>query len=341
MSRLETIQSGGGGMGGRAARVGLRVLSVAWGLAWRVKSLTYALGLRRPRRLPVPVISIGNLAVGGTGKTPFTAWLAGALADRGRRPGILSRGYGPPAADVSGLSDEGEVLRHRLGEAFPQVEMPDRWRGGQKLLAEHPDLDVILLDDGFQHRRLACDLDIVLLDATCPFGYGHLLPRGRLREPRKALARAGLIVLTRTERRASADLATIRGEVAAWSTAPVCQVATVPLGLEVDGEVLPPEALAGEKVFAVSGLGNPAAYEAFLVDLGAAVVGTHRLPDHASLTTDVLAELGEAAKAAGARWVVITRKDAVKIAELPPAVAVLDVDLEVKSGEGDLWAALD
>lgn len=340
MNRLETIQSGGGGVGGVVARLGLRALSGPYWLAGRLRALVYGVGIRRTRRLPVPVLAIGNIAVGGTGKTPFVAWLAAALRADGRHPGILSRGYGPRAPGAEGLSDEGAVLRHVLGGELPMREQPDRFQGGRALLGRHPEVDVLLLDDGFQQRRLAPDLQIVLLDATCPFGHGHLLPRGRLREGPRALRRADLVGITRGERLADDALGLIRGVVASYTDAPVFQVRTVPRALEVDGREEPASALQGRKVLAACGLGNPAAFLSFLEDCGATVVASRLFADHATILESEIPRLVAEAHTAGADWVVMTRKDAVKHATLPADVAVLDVGIEITHGEADLREAV-
>jgi tetraacyldisaccharide 4'-kinase len=340
--RWEEVQAGGGGALGVFARAGLGVLAVGWGGAWGLKQAAYALRLRRGARLPVPVLSVGNLQVGGTGKTPFAAWLVRGLQARGRRPGILSRGYGPPAAGAgAGLSDEGAVLRHLLGPGVPQIEDPDRGRGGRRLLAAHPGTDVLVLDDAFQHRRLARDLDLVLLDATRPFSRDRLFPRGRLREPPRALRRAGVVVLTRAERAPPAALEDLAREVARRTPAPVVVVATRPSALESGGERLPPAALAGRRVLAACGIGNPEAFAALLADLGATVVARRFLPDHAVLGPgDAEAFRTEAARA-GADLVVVTRKDAVKWDPLPAGIAVLDVETGAVRGEEELWAAVE
>lgn len=339
--RWNEIQAGGGGAPGALVRFALRFLSVGWAVATCVRHAFLALGLVRVRRLPVPVVSVGNLAVGGTGKTPFTAWLAEGLRARGRHPGILSRGYGPPAAGAEGLSDEGAVLDFLLGGSVPQVEARDRWRGGLALLARNPSTDVILLDDGFQHRRLARDLDVVLLDATNPFGHGHLLPRGRLRELPGALARAGAVVLTRAERVAARDLERIVGDISCHTRAPIAVARTTPSRVVVGGEEHEAAWFGDRPVFAACGIGNPHAFAALLEDLGARPVGHRFLPDHAAPTSFVWDAIREEARAGGAECVVITRKDAVKLETLPPDVAVLDVDLEIVSGEADLWAVVE
>ena len=329
---LEDIQRGRPGVGPGLARAGLRVLSWGWDAAQRCKRVAYAAGLRRRVWLDVPVLSVGNIAVGGTGKTPFVAWLVAHLRAAGRAPGILARGYGESAAEAGGLNDEGAVLEHVLGAGMPQVQDPDRVRGGRALLAAHPQVDVLVLDDGFQHWRLQRDLDIVLLDATRPFGHGHLLPRGQLREAPAALARAGAIVLTRTERVRPEELENIARRVAALSAAPVCHARTEAVSLADD--------LAGAAVLACCGIGHPAAFLGTLEDLGARVVARRILPDHRGIPEDAWPALLAEAKAAGAECIAITRKDAVKVRRLPPEVTVVDVETVIVRGEDALQAAI-
>jgi len=285
------------------------------------------------QHLDVPVISVGNLAVGGTGKTPFVAWLAQRLLVAGRRPGILARGYGGPVAGGT-LNDEGCVLAHVLGAAVPQGQGADRVRAGRVLRAEHPEVDVLLLDDGFQHRRLARDLDIVLLDAMEPFGQGHLLPRGRLRESPRALRRAGAVVLTRIERVSEEDVEAAAQRIGSLFNGPVARARTEPVPPALRDE------LGGARVLAVCGIGNPAAFLGTLADLGAEVVGRRILADHAALDEAGWLELAAQARARGAECVVTTRKDAVKVAALPPEVVVVDIETALVSGEADLWAAV-
>ncbi|MDJ0522799.1 MAG: tetraacyldisaccharide 4'-kinase [Planctomycetota bacterium] len=330
---LRTIQGGGGGVLGACARAGLRVLSLGWALGAWIGRVPYALGLRRPVRLDVPVISVGNIAVGGTGKTPFVAWLAARLRANGRTPGILARGYGGPLAEQA-LNDEGLVLRYVLGEDVPQQQDPDRVRGGRALLARHPEVDVILLDDGFQHRRLARDLDIVLLDAMEPFGFGHLLPRGRLRERPAALGRAGATVLTRTERvpAPTADVAAARIERLAGRPPARARTVLAARGLR--------DELDGATVFAVCGIGNPRGFLGTLDDLGARVVGRRVLRDHEVMPESSWADIVGEARETGAECIVTTRKDAVKYDSLPAEVVVIDVETEIVAGEDELWAAV-
>jgi tetraacyldisaccharide 4'-kinase len=332
--RLREVQDGGGGAAGALARAGLFVLSGGYAAAVGARSLAYAVGLVTPASLPRPVVSVGNLVAGGTGKTPFVAWLAGALRAAGASPGVLSRGYGP-RPEGSPLSDEGTVLADLLGPGVPQVEDPDRRRGGRALLERHPGTDVVLLDDGFQHRRVARDLDVVLVDATDPFGGGRLLPRGRLREPVRALRRAHVVVLTRTERVPPEDV--VRSRAEARRVAPEVEVLlarTRPVSLVApDGSRLPLEVLRGARVALQAGIGNPAAFEGAVADAGGEVVARRFLRDHHRPGPDE----GEALRrlAANADLVVVTRKDLVKLRtlpDLPDSLRALDVVTDVEDG---------
>ena len=184
---LEALQSGAQrGAAASLARLGLSFLSGGYALARQGHRLCYRLGLCRRERLPVPVVSVGNLTVGGVGKTPFVEWLAADLLGQGLRPVVLARGYGRRPGEA--LNDEGQWLVQRL-PGLPVVQNSQRAAEARRFL-EQDRCDVFLLDDGFQHEPLARDLDLVLLDGTRPFGHGHLLPRGLLREPLSALRRA-------------------------------------------------------------------------------------------------------------------------------------------------------
>ncbi|MGE0376761.1 MAG: tetraacyldisaccharide 4'-kinase, partial [Planctomycetaceae bacterium] len=164
----------------------------AYGAAVRARNCLYDMGLRRIHDAGIPVVSVGNLTTGGTGKTPVVAWAAEWFRSHDVRPCLVSRGYRLLEA---GGNDEQRVLA-QLCPQVPHVQNRDRVAAARIAVRLH-DADVVILDDGFQHRRLARDLDIVLIDTTNPWGYGHLLPRGLLRELPSALRRADLVVLTR------------------------------------------------------------------------------------------------------------------------------------------------
>lgn len=325
----------------------LRLPAALFGAAARLRAAAYDRGVLAVLRVDAPVVSVGNLTAGGTGKTPMTLWLARALRARGLRPGLLSRGY---RAAAGAPNDEAAMVA-RLAPDLPCVQEPDRVAGALELVRRG--VDAIVLDDGFQHRRLARDLDVVLVDATRPWGLAPppdggepvcaLLPRGLLREPPAALARAGVIVVTRADAAPAARVLALRERLARLApTVPVVVARHVPSRLHAleSGGLAPRELgeLEGLEVDLVSGVGNPEAFEATVRGLGAAVREHRAFPDHHPFVAGDLAGLGP-------RPVVTTAKDAVKLAglDLPEesVVLVLDVDLEIVEGEDVLNALLD
>ena len=191
---LEVMSGQARGVGATLTRTLLAAAEPAYAGVMTARNRLFDRGAKRIHRLPRPVISIGNLTTGGTGKTPAVQWLVRALQERGHRPGILTRGY---RKEAGAASDEEELLRESLG--VPVVANADRVRGAATLLERTPAVTTFVLDDGFQHRRVAREADVVLIDATNPFGYDHVLPRGLLREPVVGLARAHLVILTRVD----------------------------------------------------------------------------------------------------------------------------------------------
>ena len=290
-------------------------------------------------RVDAPVISVGNLTAGGTGKTPMVAWLARELIRRGLRPGIVSRGYrkrGQGAETGAGPNDEALELAAALGDV-PHEQNPDRAEAARALLGA---VDVIVLDDGFQHRRLARDLDLVLVDATRPWGLAAadggepvraLLPRGLLREHPGALARADALCLTRCDQVAAAQLDALERELERSAPGvPLLRAEHRPVRLrEVGpgGAVLGLETLAGASVRLVSGIGHPAAFEATVAGLGATVVEHRRFPDHHAYTAEQARALLADPEGTRAR-LITTAKDAVKLG------ALLDADGDLGSGGG-------
>ena len=276
----------------------------------RLRVRLYEQGVFRRRRMACKVISVGNLTVGGTGKTPMVLWLAERLVAEGKRVGILTRGYrGAESHEARGslLSDEVALLRARLRAKVQFGIGADRYAKGL-MLAGHG-VEWFVLDDGFQHLQLARDVDIVLIDATDPFGGGHLLPTGRLREPRSALARADVVVITRSEH-APAVEAVIRRHTAA----PVFYAQTRLKALSA----LPAEGEQGKpapadwralKFFAFCGIGNPAAFFDDLQRWGVHVVGTAAYRDHYRYAQRDAQKLEQRAEAAGAQALLCTEKD--------------------------------
>ncbi len=319
----------------------------------------YSGGVLRVARAGVPVISIGNLSVGGAGKTPAAMAVASRLVARGRRVAVLSRGYGAVRTDARVVSDGKSVLLSAADGSDEGVLVARRLPGVAVLCGpRRTELarlargslgsDVLLLDDGFQHRALARDLDVVVLDAGNPFGNGHLLPRGPNREPRNALHRAGLVWLSRVEGAAPDGLERLR-ELAREATGhePV-ESRHRPVDL-LDGRFLTSfglEALRGRRVRLLSAIARPGAFRRTVEALGAVVTGEKRFRDHHRFREAELRDVLGPARSDGAEeeWVVTTEKDAVRLGADPaghPRLRVLRIEAEVVRGEEVLGRALD
>ncbi len=260
-------------------------------------------------RAGVPVISIGNLTVGGTGKTPCVEYVARLLREHDLQVAILSRGYGVEA----GRNDEAMVLEENLPDV-PHYQGRDRVAFAA-IAIEESESEVLVLDDGFQHRRLARALDIVLIDATDPWAAGYLFPRGGLREPRPNLRRAGLILLTRCDAVEAAVLSDLRATIQRLSPAvPLAQSIHAPLELLAGEARKPVEGLRGRPVAAFCGIGNPDAFRRTLIDLGADVRDFRAFPDHHPYSRGDVEELQRwAGEQAPDAWLVTTQKDWVKL----------------------------
>jgi tetraacyldisaccharide 4'-kinase len=313
-------------------RAGLWPLSLVYGLAVRLRNAAFDHGLREVHRLGVPVVSVGNLTVGGTGKTPLVVWLVERARALGRRPGVLARGYG--RAPGAPLNDEGLLLEARF-PGLPQVQDPDRVAGGRRLCREH-EVDLLLLDDGFQHRRLGRDLDLVCADAARPFDRGMLLPAGDLREPATGLRRAGAVVMTRA---GGLDPARIDRSIAALRRAAgralpvfVSEHAPVDLLAAETGRVESPDALRGRRVHLLSAIARPAAFERSVAALGAEVRARHARRDHHVHDAAEVRALAAAARADGAE-LLVTEKDAVKLGAVDAPYLVLRIGLRFLRGE--------
>jgi tetraacyldisaccharide 4'-kinase len=270
----------------------------------------YSRGIFKTRRLPGTVISVGNLTVGGTGKTPMVLWIAEHLAREGKETAILTRGYrGSPDASAQGLpqSDEVALLRERLSGKVQIGVGANRFKSGE-VLARHG-VDHFVLDDGFQHLKLARDADIVLVDAIDPFGGGMLLPAGRLREPVSAIRRADVVVITRSVQAPSPAIeVVIRRHTQSpifYATTRLESVLRVPqLAVE-----LPPQDWRSARFMVFCAIGNPAAFHEDLHRWGFQVAGERSFPDHHLYTEREIAELEQAAANCGADALLCTEKD--------------------------------
>jgi tetraacyldisaccharide 4'-kinase len=301
------------------------------------------------------VISVGNLAVGGAGKTPVALAIAGRLLDAGHRPALLSRGYGATRGDDRVVSDGARVLLD-AAEAGDEPALAARRLPGLRVLcgphraalaprAIALGADVLLLDDGFQHRRLRRDLDVVVLDASNPWGNGHCLPRGPNREPRSALSRAGLVWLGHADRAPEASLEALRALAVRHTGRPPVESRHAPRAL-VDGRLertFPLSDLAGRPVALVTGVARPGSVRRTVEGLGARVVASFEFPDHHPFSSGDAEAVLRGADEAGASLVLTTEKDAVR---LPARVAADDrvravrIEAEVLRGGAGLTTAL-
>lgn len=324
------------------------------------RAVAYKKGWLAVKKLPRPTICVGNITVGGTGKTPLVIRLVSDLMARGLRPAVLLRGYKRERpvrlpvivrdahtifAGVRESGDEAMELAVRLPGACVGVGA-NRYAVGQVLLKQAP-VDCFILDDGFQHVQLDRDMNIVAMDVTDPWGGGKLLPAGLLRETPEALQRADWVVLTRTGLIAPDRLSVLRAEVAALMRPPaqILESEHQPRSVVAftSHNELPLTSLQGKKVIAVSGIGSPESFEANLVRLGAEVVDRKHFPDHGGRLREVWAWV-KAHRKPG-QWVLMTEKDAMRWTArvIPPAMQeetyVLRMDLVVTSGES-LWKDL-
>jgi tetraacyldisaccharide 4'-kinase len=341
---LRVIGGAQRGIGATLLRAGLATVSLVYGGAMRLRNAKYSAGIG-VKRLPRPVISVGNLTTGGTGKTPVVAWLCDALRTSGERPAVLMRGYKAAAGDKGDEQRMLETLLNRPGvEPIVVRAQPDRFEGGQVVLRDRPDVSVFVMDDGFQHRRLAREFDLLLIDATNPFGFQWVLPRGLLREPIAAIARAHAVLITHADR---GNAGPIEARVRAHNPrARVYRCDHVHAGF-LGGE----GTLAGKRYFAFAGIGNPEAFAEQLARLGGTEVGRRWFGDHWAYTRADLEQIHRQAQAADAQIIVTTEKDWAKLAPLvreadtiPIRRAQLTIRFEDDGGEkllDEICAAID
>ena len=295
---------------------------------------------RNVQRVGVPVVSVGNLTLGGTGKTPMVEWLARWFVARGVRVALVSRGYGAAAGQAN---DEARELAEKLPDV-PHFQNPRRVAAAREAIAAGGQL--LILDDGFQHRRLARDLDIVLVDALEPLGFGHVFPRGTLREPLAGFGRAQLIALTRADLVDAATRAQIRGQIERYAPhAQWLEVSHAPRAIRrADGSEGPLDSLSGQRVAAFCGIGNPSGFRHALDSCGCQVVELREFADHHPYSAADVADLTRWASSLDVQSVVCTHKDLVKLSVeklgARPLFA-LAIGLKILAGEEQLVAKLE
>lgn len=326
------------GIGAGIVRTSLRAAALPYGLAVRARNLAFDRGWKKVHRAAVPVVSVGNLTLGGTGKTPAVEYVARVLRERELRVVVLSRGYGVEA----GPNDEAMVLEENLPDV-PHLQGRDRVALAATA-AEELEAEVLVLDDGFQHRQLHRGLDVALIDATRPPREDRMFPAGTLREAASGLSRAGVILMTRCDQ---ADA----GSTVKWigQRFPGKRVATTvhePKDLvRADGEPEPVDRLRGRQVGVLSGIGNPAAFRRTLMSLGAEVVAEKVFPDHHDYTRADVVELRAWAETLPREAVVATtQKDWVKlrVPELTGRpVRAVRIGLKFLTGEAEFRTAVN
>lgn len=335
----------------------LRGCAVPYGAIVRWRRTAYQRGWFPQYRLPKPVISVGNMTVGGTGKTPFVMWLAARLHERGKRVAILSRGYGRQRSTVNRLvsdgvslkgdwrsvGDEAMLMAHKCPWAIVAVGI-DRYRLGQWVL-EQASCDCFLLDDGFQHLSLYRDLDLLLFDATDVEGLRGVMPAGRMREPLSAAKWATTIVFSRTEGNVAVSSLQNRIEQSAGKS-------FLPLRLETEpgmfthlatGETQQAEAFKDATCLLFSGIGNPASFRSSVVSCGLTVGEEVRYPDHFAYSEKDVEAIRLKMRHLGLDLAITTEKDALKIKEhlkRDDPLWALDVQVRMTQGEDRLCEQL-
>jgi len=315
-------------------RGGLRLLEVPYCSVVSARNFFYDKRILSVHRFPVPVISVGNLTLGGTGKSPMVAWLCRFFLDRKLRPGLVSRGY-------QKLSNEGNDEFMEMSRRFPTVphfQSINRVEAIQKML-QTEQVDLVILDDAFQHRRVERNIDLVLLDATAPFGFGHVFPRGTLRESVSGLRRADIALLTRSDLADEEERQKIRQRVLSinpnitWGETihvPTSLVSAKSFSAE------PIESISGQSALAFCGIGNPAAFQKTLERCGVRVAKLIPFPDHYHYTPRDADKLVRTAKELGTDTIICTMKDLVKLDQMDfSGLSLRAVSIEIQFVVGE------
>jgi tetraacyldisaccharide 4'-kinase len=328
------------GLLARIARIALSVAEIPYRWAVTYRNHGFDTGRRLIHKVNVPVISVGNLTLGGTGKTPTVEWLAKQLLQNQVRIAIVSRGYGKSRRVQN---DEAMELSERLPQV-PHVQNPDRVAAAETAIEQYA-CQIILLDDGFQHRRLARDLDIVLIDALEPFGFDRVFPRGTLREPVSGIARADVVALTRCDMISHPQRAQLRQRVECLAPNAVWLEITHRRDglLDTAGVRHPLAALEGQRIAAFCGIGNPANFRHTLSNCGWDLVGWREFPDHHGYHRRDVDNLLDWLNRHKATAVVCTHKDLVKLRPLWTAgirLYALTLVTEIVTGQDELTRLL-
>jgi tetraacyldisaccharide 4'-kinase len=321
----------------------LTALSLLYSILIHLRALFYRLHLLKIHKLPCAVVSIGNITLGGTGKTPTVISLAKSLTQSRKRPIVVSRGYGRKnESEVLAVSDGHSLLANaRTGgdepvliasrlPGIPVLVGSDRYKVALRGLREFHS-DIVILDDGFQHRRLMRTVDIVLLDATDPFGNGKLFPAGILREPITALKRAHAILVTRSDQTKTGE--ELRTKIRRITSAPIFTSYHQPIDLVEcsTGDVKSLTVLRGARTYVFSGIARPSTFKALLSSLGADIVAESAFPDHYTYDKSDLAAIYEKAADARVNMIITTEKDMARLADLQAdGIWALRIELAIR-----------
>jgi len=315
------------GILGEAARLPFCALSAIYLPAVKLRALAFQKNILKSHQLPIPVVSVGNLTVGGSGKTPTAIWLAQNLAQKGFKPAISIRGYhsqaedslavidekNPEAADPDLVGDEAALMAKKL-KGIPILVGKNRVASGQK--AVELGANILVLDDGFQHLKLKRNVNILLIDGNKLLNCEKIFPRGRLREPVSAIAR-GQVIIIRGEEKISQDLAQIK------EINPGAKI------FRMRYLVKNPERFAGKKAYAFAGIAQPGLFFALAKDAGMELVGKKEFSDHHIYVPDELMRVESEAKTSGAEIILTTEKDLARIKRFESGLPVLALEIEV------------
>jgi len=348
------------GAGAVILRLFLQIAAAGYAATVGLRNFLYSSGWLKTHRVDAIVFSIGNITVGGTGKTPLVVWLCNIINQKSKiknqKSGcvILTRGYkANQKSKIKNQNYEDEV--QILAESCPQAKVvvnPDRVAGATEAITGFG-AKVLIMDDGFQHRRLHRDIDIVTIDATCPFGYGRMLPAGLLREPITSLKRADAVIITRCDQIHEAKLSKLE-EKLQWVNPDMIIARSIhrPVCAKLaDGKEISIEQLKGRSVFAFCGIGNPQSFLGTIKNIGAELVGSKIYDDHHHYTDADIAAICEQARVLKAGLVLTTQKDWTKIIFdfrfsifdfLPPIpLAYLAIELKFISGEDKITQLIE
>lgn len=334
----------------------LRLFSFLYLTGYLIRKSFYCLGLIKPKKLSSKVISVGNITVGGSGKTPFVLYLAKKLQDKEINFAILTRGYkrisketmelkknSSPEIKWEQVGDEPYLLSNHLPE-IPIIVDKDRFHSGT-IAQDKYKADFLLLDDGFQHWRLKRDLDIVIVDSSIDLGKEKLLPAGRLREPLSSLKRADLFILTRVDQSEYKDK--MKKLLQRYNPqAPIVEsiLQTSSIQNLKDKTEIDLSQFKGKKGLAFCGIGNPFSFERTLKSLGLEILNAFFFLDHYIYTRKDLLSFQEEARKSGAEYLITTEKDSIRLpdtGELTIPLLVVKVELIIISGEENLWELLN